>query len=324
MPTHHPDTRPATSMLHEAARDLGWPHGGQAQLHVTGSEDLPSCFPVTDVAVASIGVAGLALADLLSTAHAGANPVTVDRHLASAWFRYSLTPVGWSLPSVWDAIAGDYATADGWIRLHTNAPHHRAAALRVLGCAEDRNAVAQSVATWAGEALEARITQAGGCAAVMHTQAAWRAHPQGQAVAQEPLISFTRAGAVAERAWRPDAARPLRGIRVLDLTRVIAGPVATRLLAGLGADVLRIDPPTWNEPGVVPDVALGKRCARLDLRHAHDREHWKALLASADVLVHGYRPGALDGLGLGEAARRALNPALVDVSLCAWGWSGPW
>ena len=319
----HPNaTTPAASMLDEAARDLGL--GDRAPVRITGTEDFPSCFPVTDLAVASIASAGLALADLLSTTHDDAAPIAVDRHLASAWFRYSLAPVGWSLPSVWDAIAGDYPTADGWIRLHTNAPHHRAAALQVLACAEDRDAVAVAVAAWSGEALEARIAQAGGCAAAMRTQAAWRAHAQGQAVSQAPLISLTRRGAAPQPSWRPDAARPLRGIRVLDLTRVLAGPVATRLLAGLGAQVLRIDPPGWNEPGVVPDVTLGKRCARLDLQSAEGRQQWTALIASTDVLVHGYRPGALDDLGLGEAARLTLNPGLVDISLCAWGWSGPW
>ena len=108
------------------------------------------------------------------------------------------------------------------------------------------------------------------------------------------------------------------------MTRVLAGPVATRFLAGLGAEVLRIDPPDWDEPGVVPEVALGKRCARLDLRDRHGRVTWQALLRTADVLVHGYRPGALDRLGLDESRRAAIRPGLVDVSLDAYGWTGPW
>jgi crotonobetainyl-CoA:carnitine CoA-transferase CaiB-like acyl-CoA transferase len=124
--------------------------------------------------------------------------------------------------------------------------------------------------------------------------------------------------------WQVSGNRPLAGIRVLDLTRVLAGPVATRFLAGFGAEVLRIDPPEWDEPGVIPEVTLGKRCARLDLRRPDDRRAFEDLLASADVLVHGYRPGALKGLGLDEAARQKLRPGLVDVSLDAYGWSGPW
>jgi crotonobetainyl-CoA:carnitine CoA-transferase CaiB-like acyl-CoA transferase len=118
--------------------------------------------------------------------------------------------------------------------------------------------------------------------------------------------------------------RPLQGIRVLDLTRVLAGPIATRFLAGFGADVLRIDPPTWDEPGVIPDVTPGKRCARLDLRGSSDRAVFLDLLRGADVLVHGYRSDALDHLGLDTRTRREIRPGLVDVSLNAYGWSGPW
>jgi len=108
------------------------------------------------------------------------------------------------------------------------------------------------------------------------------------------------------------------------MTRVLAGPVSTRMLAGLGATVLRIDAPSWDEPGVVPEVTRGKRCARLDLKSRSGRETFLQLLAAADVFVHGLRPGALEALGLGPAARRALRPGLVDVCLDAYGWAGPW
>jgi crotonobetainyl-CoA:carnitine CoA-transferase CaiB-like acyl-CoA transferase len=116
----------------------------------------------------------------------------------------------------------------------------------------------------------------------------------------------------------------LKDVRVLDLTRVLAGPVATRFLAGFGANVLRIDPPWWSEPGVEPEVTIGKRRAGLDLRNVDDRSRFEALLARADVLIHGYRPGALDGLGLGASRRREIAPALIEVSLNAYGWTGPW
>jgi hypothetical protein len=119
-------------------------------------------------------------------------------------------------------------------------------------------------------------------------------------------------------------AQPLAGIKVLDLTRVLAGPIASRFLAGLGADVLRIDPPNWNEPGVVPEVTLGKRCARLDLHDANDRAVFDSLLKDADILLHGYRADALERLGYGAAERQRLAPGLIDVCLNAYGWSGPW
>jgi hypothetical protein len=184
--------------------------------------------------------------------------------------------------------------------------------------------MARAVARWAKRDLEAAIIEAGGCAAEMRSCAEWMDHPQGRAVAVEPLAHIVSTGCMPPSSWRPAPFRPLADLRVLDLTRVLAGPVATRFLAGYGADVLRIDPPSWDEPGVIPEVTLGKRCARLDLEDSVGREHFEALLSQADVLVHGYRPGALDHLGYDPAVRRSLSPRLIDVSLSAYGWSGPW
>src|SRR5262249_34109863 len=153
----------------------------------------------------------------------------------------------------------------------------------------------------------------------------WRVHPQGVAVAREPLIVWRVANDATERSGAStNSRRPLQGVRVLDLTRVLAGPVATRFLAAFGADVLRIDPPTWDEPGVIPEVTIGERCAGLDLHDARDRTRFADLLRSADILVHGYRPGVLGGLGLGKGARQTLNPWWIDVCLSAYGWTGPW
>ncbi|WP_236034087.1 CoA transferase [Belnapia mucosa] len=265
----------------------------------------------------------MAVSELLGLDGGSQPRITVDRHLASAWLLSSLRPLGWKLPEPWDPIAGDYKTVDGWIRLHTNAPHHRAAALTVLGCPGEQAVIAAAVAKRGANELESAILRAGGCAAAMRSLADWRDHEQGRAVRAESLIALEHFSTDASR-WRPQPVRPLAGVRVLDLTRVLAGPVATRFLAGLGADVLRIDPPDWNEPAVVPSVTLGKRCARLDLHNANDRCIFEALLAEADILVHGYRPGALERLGYGAAQRRALNAGLIDVSLCAYGWTGPW
>lgn len=321
----HPSRTPAVfqSLLGELVTALDLSAAQAANLQVRGNDSLASCFPVSDLATAAIGVAGLAAADLLAEGAPGL-PVQVDRHLAAAWFKTSLRPLGWELPAVWDPITGDYRTRDGWLRLHANAPHHRERALAVLGCANSHDAVAQAMAGGSGEDLETAIVAAGGCAAKLRTQAEWQAHPQGQAVGAEPLIAQEWTVADIASNWRPDPQRPLQGIRVLDLTRILAGPIATRLLAGLGAEVLRIDPPDWDEPAQAPEVTLGKRCARLDLRRPADRQRFEALLTSADILVHGYRADALERLGYGVAARRALNPGVIDISLCAYGWSGPW
>ena len=310
-----------TDLLTPIQAALGLPH---TPIPFTSEGALPSAFAVTDLASASIAAAGQAVSELLHQENGRLPHVEVDRRLASFWFATSIRPTGWSVPPLWDPVAGDYATRDGWIRLHTNAPHHRAAAESVLGACADRAAMAKQVAGWNKTELEHAVVAAGGCAAEMRSWAQWQAHPQGQAVNNEPLIAFTEGNRQPTQPWQGSVARPLSGLKVLDLTRVLAGPVASRFLAGLGADVLRLDPPTWNEPGVVPEVTLGKRCARLDLHDTSDRQLFESLLRDADILLHGYRADALQHLGYGVAERQALAPGLIDVCLNAYGWSGPW
>lgn len=293
----------------------------------TGMGALPSPFAVTDFAAASMAAAGLAASTLvqaLATDEGQPARVQVDRRLASFWFGMSVRPQGWSLPPIWDAIAGDYRARDGWIRLHTNAPHHRAAVLAVLQVAPERLAVAQAVGLWMAIDLEAAVIAHGGCAGAMRSWNQWQQHPQGQAVLSEPLLHWQDGSRVASAGWDFNPTRPLAGIRVLDMTRVLAGPIATRLLAALGAEVLRIDPPGWDEPLLEPEVTLGKRCARLDLRRPAERRQWESLLQGADVLVHGYRSDALESMGLGADTLQQLRPGLVDVALDAYGFTGPW
>jgi hypothetical protein len=302
-------------------------HGARAmtsRVENVGAGALPSVFAVEDLAAAAIGAAGLAVSELLAIQGKHLCHVTVDRRLASLWYGWSLKPTGWTLPAAMDPIAGDYETADGWVRLHTNAPHHRAAALAVLGVSAEREAVVRATAAWKAQELQEVVVRAGGCAAAMHCLQEWRDHPQGAAVIAEPLVHVEDRKDRCLSPWQPGSSRPLQGLRVLDLTRVLAGPVATRFLAAFGAQVLRIDPPEWDEPGVVPEVTIGKRCARLDLRTPSGRGVFERLLRHADVLVHGYRADALEALGFGTDRRRELNPGLVDISLNAYGWSGPW
>ena len=282
----------------------------------SGRGYLKSCFNVSELATAALSAAARELAALV-----GGRRVKLDRTLTDRWFDMTLRPIGWTIPEAWDPIAGDYLARNGWIRLHTNVPRHREASLRVLGVNADRQMVAEAVAGWDSFELEGAVVAAGGCAAAMLSLGEWAAHPQGRAVATEPLIAWESTGHTAPP---PKLTDRLAGLRVLDLTRVLSGPVATRFLAGFGAQVLRIDPPGWEEQGLEPEVTLGKSCAGLDLRNPADRTRFEALLRTASVLVHGYRPCALDALGYGDRTRRALNPALIDVSLSAYGWSGPW
>ena len=293
-------------------------------VELVGSGELPSVFAVSDFATAAVAAAGAALAELIGTVFGNLPRVAVNQRLSSLWYGRSIDPIGWVLPAAWDPIAGDYRTADGWIRLHTNAPHHRAAALAVLGTPPNKDHVLRAVANWTADALEVAVVERGGCAAAMRSVQDWKTHAQGQHVNAEPLVAIRITHDAQHLSWAPTRERPLEGLRVLDLTRVLAGPVATRFLAGFGANVLRIDSPTWDEPGVVPEVTVGKRCARLDLRDASARAHFDELLRRAHVLVHGYRADALENLGLGAQTRRAISPGLIDVSLNAYGWSGPW
>lgn len=296
----------------QIAQGLG--AGMTPESHVTehSPASLGGVFDVSELAIAAIHAAAAELGALTQ-----AKSVSLDQRLGLMWFGMTLRPMGWELPSAWDPIAGDYRAADGWIRLHTNAPHHRAAALGVLDCAADRAVVADRVRHWDKSALETAIVAANGAAAAMHAATAWQQHPQGIAVAADPLIGWKVTG----ECTKPVA---LKGLRVLDLTRVLAGPVATRFLAAFGAQVLRLDPPDWTEPALEPEVTIGKRCAGLDLTQHDDRQVFEALLRQADVIVHGYRPGALEALGYGDEAFHAHAPSAIVVTLNAYGWQGPW
>jgi crotonobetainyl-CoA:carnitine CoA-transferase CaiB-like acyl-CoA transferase len=299
-----------------------------AGLEVTGEAGhLPSRLPVEEVAIACAGAALLAAAAL----HAGRGGTVVRtlrlnrEHVAAAfrseaWLRVDGEPAGGGfapLSRFWQA-------ADGWVRTHGNYPWHREALLGALGTPDDPDRVAAAIATMGAREVEDLVTRAGGVAAAVRTEAEWRAEPVGQAVAAARLAEEASLGHARPR-LRAAGALPASGIRVLDLTRVIAGPVATRYLAALGADVLRLDPPHRPElPLQARDGLLGKRSALLDFGTPDGSVRLHELLAGADVLVHGYRPHALDRFGLAPQALAERHPGLVVVGLSAWGSHGPW
>jgi crotonobetainyl-CoA:carnitine CoA-transferase CaiB-like acyl-CoA transferase len=298
----------------------------------TGTGVLAAPYSMTDLGAACLAGAGTAVADLIATAGlmaggGGKRPeVTVDRPLATGLFHRAARPVRSATRSPFHPMSRDFRTADErWIRFQANYPHLRAATLAVLGTGEDGEAIAAAVAGAKADELEAAVIDGGGAAAASRTRQEWAVHPQGAAVAAEPLVDIAGTGR-GDRDWRPLPERPLAGLRVLDLTRVLAGPMATRLLAGFGAQVLRVDPPGYDEPNGIGsgDLTLGKRCAFLDLRTADGRARFSDLLAQADILVHGLRPGALDGLGFDQETRQAIAPGLIEVTLSAYGWTGPW
>ncbi len=319
-----------TALTLDLWRALGGVDAAMPDVRVTGTRGgLPSPFAVDVFAAACVAAATAAVSELwASRGGEAARAVTVDRRHAAVAFRSEryLRAVGAALPSPWDPIAGDYATRDGFVRLHTNYAHHRAAALRALGVTGERDEVRANVAKRAAEDVEDDVVAAGGCAAKLRSAAEWAMHPQGAAVSREPLVAVDAWPAAARvQPAREAVGRPLAGVRVLDLTRVIAGPVCTRVLAAYGADVLRVDPPGFEEIALaLGDTTGGKRRTALDLRERADRVVFERLLREADALVVGYRSDALARLGLGPDTLRATNPGLVVVRVDAYGWTGPW
>jgi hypothetical protein len=326
-----------THQLDEIAAQVwmlaGGASGVPARLTVSGPRTfLPSAFDVTGLATASVAAATLAAAQYRAARNESAvAAVRVDSRAACAAFAAEglFTPVGWSLPDIWDPIAGNYQARDGWIRLHTNYAAHRAAVTGLLK-ADDRDLVLAAVSQWKAADLEAAVIAAGGCAAVMHDRDGWLVSAPGAASAAAPALAVaerplpTRSGTGAARAERP-AGRPYAGVRVLDLTRVIAGPIATRFLAAYGADVLRVDPPGFAEvPAILPETTAGKRTAAVSLATPDGRATFERLVAGADVLVTGLRADALGRLGYDDATLTGLNPALIIASHNAYGWDGPW
>ncbi|MGN7202584.1 CoA transferase [Arthrobacter sp. SAFR-044] len=242
-------------------------------------------------------------------------------------------------PQGFAPLSGFRKTSDGWVRLHANYPHHEQRLLKALD-ATSAEGVERELRSMAALEAEAVIQGHGGIAAAVRTRNEWLATDMGRAAGSGPWVAVEHADGTTSGFGLGDVGaatgtgtsnrqgadgQPLAGIRVLDLTRVIAGPVATRLLATLGADVLRIDPPAFPEiEDQFVDTAFGKRSAALDLGLAENQQHLQRLLARADVVVIGYRHGALDRFGLNPPALLAAHPGLVVVSLDSWGSSGPW
>jgi crotonobetainyl-CoA:carnitine CoA-transferase CaiB-like acyl-CoA transferase len=287
---------------------------------------LPSSFPVATAAHVTVGASLLgALAVWRARGGAHQQAFVTRPDAVNAFRSIELVRVDGASPGqIWSPISGFYETADGrFVQLHTNFPHHLTRTLAVLGVDDDRAAVASAIQARDAAALEDAIVEAGGCAAMARTRDEWLAHPQAQPVCALPLLESERRGEGVPLA--PDPARPLSGVRVLDLTRVLAGPIATRTLAAHGADVLRVSAKHLPEvEAALPDTSLGKRSTFLDLRDPRDAATFRSLVREADVLMQSYRPGALEHLGFGAEEAAKLNPQLVYVSLSAYSHVGPW
>src|SRR5215472_7469136 len=320
-------------MAHDALRTIlpivGWPEERARAVEITGGADpvLPTPFRIGAAGASALAATGLAASDLWELRTGRRQNVVVDLRQAAASLRsgHYLQVNGAKVREDRNPVMGMYPAKNGrWSYIHAHFPNHRAAALRVLGCEEDREAVRRAVAKWDALGLEEAIIAAGGAGGMVRSMAEWRQHPQAAAIASLPLMEIVKIGeAPAEKL--PAGDRPLSGIRVLDLTRVLAGPTCARTLAEHGADVLKITAPhIAARDDQEYDTGHGKLSARLDLRQPQDLERLKGLVREADVFSQGYRPGTLGNRGLSPEALAQLRPGFVYVSLCAFSHVGPW
>lgn len=296
---------------------------------LTGADPvLPSSFAVGAAAQSSMAAAALAACEVGHVRGQARQTVALDmQHAAmecTSWFS-----MDGRVPELWDAFSGMYRCADGWVRVHANFVHHREGALRLLGL-DPVNATRQQAEAallgWKAEDFEDAAAKQGLVVAALRSFEQWDAHPQARAVAALPLFTIERIGDAAPLSLPPLGAadRPLHGVKVLELTRILAGPVAGRALAAYGADVMLINGPHLPNIEAIADTSRGKRSAHVDLREAAGRATLDQLLAQAHVWMQGYRPGALDARGYSPHELAAKRPGIVCVSLSAYGDVGPW
>src|SRR5215468_449558 len=320
-------------MANDALRTIlpvaGWPDERIREVEITGGPDpiLPTPFRIGETSAAALAAVGLAASDLWTLRTGRRQEIALDTRHATASLRsgHYLKMDGAHVSTERNTIMGVYSARNGrWSYLHCNFPNHRAAALSVLGVPEDRDAVKTAVAQWDALELEEAIIAAKGAGGTVRTMDEWARHPQAAAVASLPLMEIVKIGDSSPEKL-PDGDRPLSGIRVLDLTRVLAGPTCARTLAEHGADGLKITPAHLPNIGYQEyDTGHGKLSAHLDLRAAKDVETLRGLVREADVFSQGYRPGTLGGRGFSPEALAKLRPGIVFVSLCAFSHVGPW
>lgn len=306
----------------------GLPYPDAGQVDIVGADPvLPTRFRIGAAGAGALAATGQAASALWSLKTGRAQRISVNVRAAVASLRSSryMQIDGKPLPAMWDPFSGFYPVRDDrWISIHCNFANHRDAALGVLDRSRDRQSAEESSRTWDGPALEEAIHAAGGCAGFVRSAAEWDRHPQAAAVAAQPLLEIVRIGDAPPQPL-PEGSRPLSGIRVLDLTRVLAGPTCARTLAEHGADVLKVTAAHLPDSGPVElDTGIGKLSARLDLREAAQVSVLHSLARECDVFSQSYRPGALAARGFAPESLASLRPGIVCVTLDAWGNGGPW
>jgi crotonobetainyl-CoA:carnitine CoA-transferase CaiB-like acyl-CoA transferase len=318
-------------MAHDILSDIlaraAQPDAGD-QVTFRGADPVfPTRFRMGDLGAATIAAAALQAARIYEERTGKAQDVSIDVDAAAAamrsWRYLRELPIAPEAPA--RHPVGYYRTADDrWLFLHRMAPHHYARQLEVLQCGPDDESVAAAIRRWKAHDLEQAIMAADACAAMVRTREEWAEHEQAKAVASLPLFTLTKIG---ESDPVPSGVgdRPLGGIRVLDVTRVLAGPTAARALAEHGAEVLRISSPTHPDTAkMIRDTGHGKRSSVVDLKTADGAATLRRLVAGADVFSQGYRPGAMAALGFSPTDLARLRPGIVSLSISAFGSAGPW
>ena len=287
----------------------------------------PSVYRVNTAAGACLGATALAAAEVRAARGGSRQTVTVNSACAEMSYRSEhYLRVNGESPEGPNPRSYFRDRNGRWIQLHMVYPHHRAAIAEFLGVAEDdREGIAKAVAAVDAIELETNLAAGGLPGYAYRSVVEWRETSQAAALADLPLLEVEQIGDAPQLQLPNSHGRILDDVRVLDLTRVIAGPVCGRTLAAHGADVLRVHAPklTENKP-LLLDGGRGKRCTTLDLTATADRAHFENLLAQAHVIVQGFRPGGLASLGYGSKELAARFPGLAQISLSAWSHAGPW
>lgn len=324
----------AFSALSALWRDAALPEASLSDIVLTGADPvLPSSFGVGAAAQASLGAAALAAAHLYRLRSGAGQQLALDMADAAfdscGWFA-----VDGRTPNPWDPLSGLYRCGPegqpGWVRIHANFAHHRDGALRLLGlpagATTTRQQVTDALAGWQAIDFEEAAAAAGLVVAAVRSFEEWDRHPQAAALAALAPVTIRRIGDAAPRRWPvlAQTERPLTGLRVLELTRILAGPVAGRTLAAYGADVMLVNAPHLPNIASIADTSRGKRSVLLDLRETADRSTLRRLAGEAHVFLQGYRPGGLARLGFGVDELARASPGIVCVSLSAYGHEGPW
>jgi len=320
--------RAAKSSLVKLIELAGLPASAADSAEIEGSGPVfPTRYNIVPPAAAVLAATGIAAADLWKLKTGRQQKVRVTANAAAAAMRSSryLKINGEKPAPDPDNITGFYPLRDGrWMYLHCNFFNLRDANVGVLGVPPKRDAVEQAVAKWEGIELENAIFAAGGACGFVRSEEEWHALPQAQTVARLPLLEIIRIGDAPLRPL-PHGDRPLAGVRVLDLTRVLAGPTCARTLAEHGADVLRVTREDLPDLGASDfDTAIGKLCTHIDLRNPPEAETMRGLISTCDVFSQSYRPGALAARGYSPERLAEMRPGIVYVTLSAWGHEGPW